>query len=112
LLFGVFVSNYVQILREVQPWLTPVVDILPGVTIIAFAILCYVFPDGRFVPRWTRWAAVAWVLMPVILLVALLNDAYDAAAAPVSIALLVLLATCILAPIYRYRILSSYAQRQ
>lgn len=22
----------------------------------------YLFPDGRFAPRWTRWAAVAWVV--------------------------------------------------
>lgn len=112
LFFGVFVSDYVQVLREIQPALTALVDILPGVTLIAFAILCYVFPDGRFVPRWTRWAALAWVLAPIVMLLALIYDLYDAAVPPISFALLVLLGTCILAPIYRYRKLSSYAQRQ
>src|SRR5438045_1730335 len=24
---------------------------------VAFIILLYLFPDGRFVPRWTRWPA-------------------------------------------------------
>ena len=25
-------------------------------------IVCYVFPNGRFVPRWTRWLALFWIL--------------------------------------------------
>jgi hypothetical protein len=112
LLFGAFVSDYVQILREVQPWLTDLVDILPGVSIISFAILCYIFPDGRFVPRWTRWAALAWVLAPIIMIVAVLYDAFDLVAGPISLILLILLTTCIIAPIYRFRNLSSRVQRQ
>ena len=26
----------------------------------AFGLFLYLFPDGRFVPRWTRWVALAW----------------------------------------------------
>lgn len=26
-----------------------------------FGLFLYVFPDGRFVPRWTRWVALAWI---------------------------------------------------
>ena len=29
-------------------------------------ILFYVFPDGRFVPAWTRWLIAAWVLMNIL----------------------------------------------
>src|SRR5262249_43933024 len=27
----------------------------------AFILFLYTFPDGRFVPGWTRWAALAWL---------------------------------------------------
>ncbi len=30
-----------------------------GVTLLA--LFLYLFPNGRFVPRWTRWLAVAWI---------------------------------------------------
>jgi hypothetical protein len=110
--FGTFVSSYVDILRTVQPNLSDVVDIMPGVTLIAFAILCYIFPDGRFVPKWTRWAAWGWVAAPVILVIAALNDVYEPVEAVMAIVLLVLLGTCIIAPIHRYRKLSTRSQRQ
>src|SRR3712207_424971 len=30
---------------------------------VAFiGLFLYLFPSGRFVPRWTRWIAVAWVV--------------------------------------------------
>jgi hypothetical protein len=85
---------------------------MPGVTLIAFAILCYIFPDGHFVPRWTRWAAAAWIALPVFLWVALRADVYDAVLLPITVVALTLLASCIISPVYRYRKLSSRAQRQ
>lgn len=112
LLYGAFISEYVDVLREVQPQFADFVDFLPGLTLIAFAILCYVFPDGKFVPRWTRWAAWGWVGAPLILTVAVFFDAFDAAYGPVGVMLLILLATCIIAPIQRYRTLASRTQRQ
>ncbi len=27
----------------------------------AFSLFLYLFPDGRFVPRWTRWVALIWI---------------------------------------------------
>jgi hypothetical protein len=27
----------------------------------SFGLFLYVFPDGRFVPRWVRWVALAWI---------------------------------------------------
>jgi signal transduction histidine kinase len=27
----------------------------------SFGLFLYLFPDGRFVPRWTRWVALAWI---------------------------------------------------
>ena len=34
--------------------------LLQGLGWVAVFPLAYLFPDGRFVPRWTRWAAVGW----------------------------------------------------
>jgi hypothetical protein len=30
---------------------------------VAFTIFLFVFPDGRFMPRWMRWVALVWVLV-------------------------------------------------
>jgi hypothetical protein len=111
LYFGAFVSTYVEVLREVQPSMTNFIDLLPGITLISFTILCYVFPDGRFVPRWTRWAAWGWIAAPIVMLIATIFDAFEVIEGPMSVVLLGLLATCIIAPIYRYRKLSSHTQR-
>ena len=29
--------------------------------VATFGLFLYLFPDGRFVPRWTRWVALAWI---------------------------------------------------
>ena len=31
----------------------------------SFGLFLYIFPDGRFVPRWTRWVALAWIVWQV-----------------------------------------------
>jgi signal transduction histidine kinase len=28
---------------------------------VSFGLFVYLFPDGRFVPRWTRWVALVWI---------------------------------------------------
>ena len=35
---------------------------LPFVGYMAWMLFFYLFPSGRFVPRWTRWLALCWVL--------------------------------------------------
>ena len=32
---------------------------------VAFGLFLYLFPDGRFVPRWARWVAFAWIAWQV-----------------------------------------------
>ncbi|MDL1895870.1 hypothetical protein FBQ82_06320 [Anaerolineae bacterium CFX7] len=69
-------------------------------------LLFCIFPDGRFVPRWTRWLFVA-SLIAAISIFALPNwrEVYGAVST-----ILVFLA--ISAQIYRYRRVSSFAERQ
>jgi hypothetical protein len=48
-------------------WMHPVLEVtlntLPTfVGYMAWMLFFYLFPSGRFVPRWTRWLALCWVL--------------------------------------------------
>jgi signal transduction histidine kinase len=89
-------------------WLFPLVAVLassPGILIL------YVFPDGRFVPAWTRWIAA--------LLVILVVGFYIFPSSPLAMWLrsygIVLTVICLVAAVYaqvyRYRIVSSPAER-
>jgi hypothetical protein len=41
-------------------------QIAPGGSIGCFPIFTYLFPDGRFVPRWTRALAIGWAIFIVV----------------------------------------------
>jgi signal transduction histidine kinase len=75
-------------------------------------VFFYVFPDGRFVPRWIRFYAAALLVMlffmdflPTLPISILLN----ANRLPI---LIVTLLSCVLAQVYRYRRVSDLTQRQ
>jgi hypothetical protein len=79
----------------------------------AMLLFVYVFPDGHFVPRWARWLALVSIMVfaPTILFPysslslwghPLLNAVVSAGA----------LGTVALVQIYRYRLVSNFAQRQ
>ena len=79
-----------------------------------FTVFVFVFPNGRFVPRWTRWLALAWIAVqvpvpfaqvdivkPVLPIVELLTS-------PLFLAGLV---TAAAGQVYRYRRVSTVPQR-
>jgi hypothetical protein len=80
--------------------IAPLVQILAGFG-QSFLLILYLFPDGRFVPRWTRWCAVVLVASFVV--------AYSDAQTAI---MLFLGITLLFAPIYRYRYVASPTQRQ
>jgi signal transduction histidine kinase len=41
-------------------WKMPV-DFLHFLGLASFGLFLYLFPNGRFVPRWVRWVALAWI---------------------------------------------------
>ena len=43
------------------PALGLTVDFLHLLGAGSFSLFLYLFPDGRFVPRWTRWVALVWI---------------------------------------------------
>jgi hypothetical protein len=80
----------------------------------SFFVLFCVFPDGRFVPRWTRWVAAAWIAYW------LLNSFFPVSPfSPENWPLLIvaslflgLLGSLVTAQIYRYRRVSGQIARQ
>ena len=72
----------------------------------------FVFPDGRFVPRWSRWVVPFVFLMPVLYV---LFPGSVLAEPPMPFNILIFLALwacCALAQVYRYRRVSGPVERQ
>jgi hypothetical protein len=92
-------------------WLTDVIICLGLITSI---VLLYVFPDGRFVPGWSRWLAVVWagMVLVAIFFPALPLSLLRLPAALQVLVLLVWAGTGFFAQLYRYRHISSPTQRQ
>ena len=114
-LCGVFLPNWtVELLLPLYPSIWPVLALLNSLMFCCLFILLYIFPDGRFVPRWTRWMAVVWVALQVPNYV--LPDSFIAAAnwPPLLSGLVVvgLICTCLFAQVYRYLRVSGPAERQ
>lgn len=96
----------------------PVVQLLVGlVTYIGLVTglsLLYLFPDGRFIPRWTRLMVIAWAGL-LFFAIFLPNSALSLAAWPIPLQLLVLVvwsAVGLFAQLHRYLEVSSPLQRQ
>lgn len=88
--------------------------ILSIVVFSGVALVAYVFPDGRFVPRWTRWGAL--VVLPIVSLFSVFpNSAVDIRTWPAPVFQIFVLssaATIIYAFVYRYRFVADATQRQ
>lgn len=92
-------------------WFVPVMT-LDNIGQVLFIGFFLVFPDGRFVPRWTRWVVVIWTL-------AWLTDYFPNTTAssigtvfiagPLFVVLLIIL---VAAQVYRFRRVSNERQRQ
>ena len=103
--FAVF-SPSPMMLANAQPlWHWPLV-LLRTIALASTVGLFYLFPDGRFVPRWTRWLAIALLVF---------IGALAVAGAPFQTGLpvfLIALTTGAGFQVYRYRRVSSPLQRQ
>jgi len=82
--------------------------------VVSSILLLYVFPDGRFVPTWTRALAVIWALLCLPAIFAPdLPISMSSWPAPVQIGVhFVFSATGVVAQVYRYVRVSSPVQRQ
>jgi hypothetical protein len=112
--FGTIQADTLYWLVEAYPvWHLPVA-LVNFVAEASFFLLFCVFPDGRFVPRWTRWAAAAWIAY--WLLVSFFPDSpLSPSSWPPFIdasLFLGLIGSLVLAQIYRYRRHSDQTARQ
>jgi hypothetical protein len=75
---------------------------------VCFGIFFYLFPDGKFVPRWTRWLAAASALywVPATFLPGSFSEL------SFSVVFFVFLGSLVVAQVYRYRRVSPQEQRQ
>lgn len=65
LTFGTYITRPLDALIQVYPlWRFPV-SFLQALGLAATIIFFYTFPNGRFVPPWTRPLAVVWILWTV-----------------------------------------------
>lgn len=82
--------------------------------VVSAGLFAYLFPTGRFVPRWTRWAALVYILVQAASFSPDVTGS-DAASwiTPLYFALFVgLFGSMLSAQIYRYRRVSTSLQRQ
>lgn len=110
ILFTMNPGNSVGIPAIWQPWLG-FFDFLTGFTYVFFGLL---MPDGRFVPRWTRWAGLAFVLVtaPSVAFADELAHNQQLSALLQVFIPAVLIATVLWAQVYRYRNVSSWDERR
>ncbi|MFQ6102587.1 MAG: hypothetical protein ACE5OS_15355, partial [Anaerolineae bacterium] len=112
---GVFFSSSGQALVKLYPSLTLLVNLSWAFATIPFVTLFYLFPDGRFVPRWTRLLAVATVV-GVLSAAFLTGGPLFYTPGPWSDMMYFLLlggiGVGLFAQVYRYRRVSGPAQRQ
>jgi hypothetical protein len=102
-----------MLVEEYPVWWLPV-TFINCLGAICFFIFFYLFPDGRFMPRWTRVPAVIWIvyLVPFYFFP---DSPFSASTWPdlLGIPLLLgLLTTLVFAQIYRYRLVSGPIERQ
>jgi signal transduction histidine kinase len=116
LLFGTATQPIApEALTFTQPvWRLPV-DVLHFLGSACFSLFLYLFPDGRFVPRWTRWVALVWIawLLPRYWFPDWPPSGSDTWLAWANLIVwLSALGTAIYSQAYRYRRISNTVQRQ
>jgi hypothetical protein len=104
--FG-FANITLQALPPGWSWLIPTLSALGNASLLLCA---FVFPDGRFVPRWTRWLAL--VMLGYWTVVALLPSWEFDRSVPSLVLFFSFVVGSLLIQLYRYHYVSTMRQRQ
>ena len=105
---GAAIAGTMHELAEVHSVFWFPVNLLDYIGQVSFGVFFYLFPDGRFVPRWTRWLAVAAAL----LFVPTVFFEESSLAALTDSLFFLFIGSLVFAQVYRYRRVSTPAQRQ
>jgi hypothetical protein len=115
-LFGAsFMVEADSALMKLYPAFQPGLNLLNALSGVPFVLLFYLFPDGRFVPRWAYWPAAALTI--TALADPLLQKTGSRITSGIfSSVLLAVFLVCLLvgvfAQVYRYRHISNPIERQ
>lgn len=109
-LFGTGTSYMFDVLMVVHPEWHTLLRVMGWVVWGAFLPFGYVFPDGRFVPRWTRWLVLGWATS---LLISFMQTTHDGPpSAWMATAVLITIGGAVGSQIYRYQRRADPVQRQ
>ena len=109
---GVFFPPLPLALGSDGAWWAPI-DILVVLATVMLTFV-YTFPDGRFVPGFTRWLALGWVavsLVPIPIFIAVYHGNWWLSP-PYTLVRIAFYCSLALALLYRYRRMSTPVQRQ
>jgi signal transduction histidine kinase len=106
--------NVIELASGAGPTFTAANAILNFIGYVSFVVAFYIFPDGRFVPGWTRWLVILWGLY--VGSVYFLPEyspfhprAWPLLSVPIAV---VLFGSLVFAQAYRYRRISGPVERQ
>jgi hypothetical protein len=109
LTFGATFPDPLEALAEQQPvWWWPV-NIVLFLGVVSLILCFFIFPNGRFVPPWTRLIALMWIVWNVYWL---FKTGFLAFPGAWLLSYLLLLGLGIIVQIFRYRRVSNAFQRQ
>jgi hypothetical protein len=112
--FGTTFAGMTSVLERSYPALDIFYDAPGNLAFFCLLLLCYLFPDGWFVPRWTRWVAIVFAAYVVI------NELYpyfpynlDNWGPLLSVPFFLILAGSMMyAQLHRYRVSGAIARQQ
>ena len=114
--YGAYLTPFVTALHQVAPGWRPLATLVHALALVASLLVLYLFPDGRFVPHWTRVLAIVWLIWTLAWLIVpdLPFNPSDPYRLPVRWLLVYALWYCggVGFQIYRYRRVSDAVERQ
>src|SRR5579872_6766470 len=93
-----------SVVATAVPALAITANLLSPFSFVCLALFLYLFPDGRFAPRWTRWVVLAWTPLFLVVSAISIDDGLPILFGFLFVSLGV--------QIYRYRRVSSPVERQ
>lgn len=110
--FGILVPGTVRVFDDGSGSVREIfLHVVQNIGWVSFTVCFFIFPDGRFVPRWTRWFlipfsawAIAWLIFP-------LANPFNWALPVMLIAFLFLFSLGLLVQVYRYIFISTPVQK-
>lgn len=111
--FGATWPNTLSFLAETASWFNVPVALVSTYGFASFFLLFFLFPDGRFVPRWTRYVAVV-MIVELVLHEQLPGTAFDMETWPLPLNLIPFTFPLLMlyAQAHRYRKVSTPTQKQ